>query len=331
MHRSAGVKLTFRPGEGTSVRGVFQGQAFRLPFAEGSLGVSAGKEGNHANAATFEAMADYIGFDVLRTRLSLQVSALSEPEPSRFLSGVSTDQLRSGTRARIEYEPFRDWNAHRLVLFAEAEQAEVKLTVGGSSNSSTVHSLRAGAHWRLAKFGTLWPVAFSLLPTVAHGSVEGGQSYTKAGVAGTLQQRFAGLIQESSLRFESASAHTPVNELPSIGGAESVRGFRRDDGIGRQAWKLQSELWMPLRKTEGEGRLAEFLGSLWLAGFLDAGGTRKPAAGSAQGTRFGAGLGLRYVQPPLVVKLDLAKGKGPADTGRRASRVYFNFGTEFPL
>src|ERR1044071_9380232 len=109
---------------------------------------------------------------------------------------------------------------------------------------------------------------------------------------------------------------------PSCGGAEVVRGFRRDDALGRKLWSLQNELWVPL-PFDGEGLKALLRRSVKLAPLFDVGGLYD-AVGTRSGVRSGAGLGLRFIYSPIVFKLDYAYGFGAAATG--GSRGKFHFG-----
>jgi outer membrane translocation and assembly module TamA len=99
-----------------------------------------------------------------------------------------------------------------------------------------------------------------------------------------------------------------------LGGAESLRGFRRDDAVAIRLWTLQPELWAPV------------YANLFLAAFHDIGN-----AGDLSATpRRGPGLGLRYVAGPAVLRLDWAYGLGPAATGGSRGKFYFSVTTNLP-
>jgi hemolysin activation/secretion protein len=64
----------------------------------------------------------------------------------------------------------------------------------------------------------------------------------------------------------------------SLGGAEVVRGFRRDSGLGRKLWSLQNEVWIPLPWGNDleKGIKAMLRENLKVAPFFDVGGLYDP-------------------------------------------------------
>jgi hemolysin activation/secretion protein len=135
-------------------------------------------------------------------------------------------------------------------------------------------------------------------------------------------------------RVEAAGRATPLFELPSFGGSDTVRGFRRDDALGRKLWSLQHELWVPLPvggSDQDAGPLRALLRqSVKLAPFVDVGGLYGAVRGRA-GARAGAGLGLRLVYSPLVFKLDFGYGFGGAATDARRGKVHFGVVSNLPF
>ena len=86
---------------------------------------------------------------------------------------------------------------------------------------------------------------------------------------------------ELETRFEGrlASAATPVFELPSLGGPETVRGFRTDESLGRRLWSSQNELWFPILKSGAPSKFRDLIRrNVRLAGFYDLGGLDHLAA-----------------------------------------------------
>ncbi len=110
-------------------------------------------------------------------------------------------------------------------------------------------------------------------------------------------------------RFAFASNGTPIYELPALGGAEILRGFREDDAIGRVLWSLQNELWMPLPGTgDGNQGIRRFLRrQARLAAFVDVGAIYK-AGTTPSGMRAGPGMGMRIIYRPAIIKIDWAYG-----------------------
>jgi hemolysin activation/secretion protein len=143
-------------------------------------------------------------------------------------------------------------------------------------------------------------------------------------------QLIAGPIElESRVELRHATASTPVFEQPSLGGLESVRGFRSDEVIGRKLWSSQNELWVPLLTAGGRSGVRDFVRrNVRLAAFYDVGALdSQPAAGASEnGLRTGAGLGLRIRYQGVVIEADWAYGFGSDETGRPGrGRFYFNF------
>jgi hemolysin activation/secretion protein len=136
-------------------------------------------------------------------------------------------------------------------------------------------------------------------------------------------------------RASVASDHTPVVEAPTFGGVETVRGFRRDDALGRRLWSLQPEIWLRARgllapafnpATGGQQKLRKMArDSLALAFFSDIGGVYR-AVSSAPGVRYGPGLGVRFkFAKQATLRLDWAYGIGDGVSGKGRGRFYFSF------
>jgi hemolysin activation/secretion protein len=113
-------------------------------------------------------------------------------------------------------------------------------------------------------------------------------------------------------------------ELLSFGGADTVRGFRKDALLGRRLWAVQNELWFTL-----PGRASH--NSFWraiatrgqLATLYDFGGIHQVRDGRP-GTRQGAGGGLRIqIQRAVFMKIDYAYGFG-VDSKQQRGRWFFN-------
>jgi hemolysin activation/secretion protein len=122
-----------------------------------------------------------------------------------------------------------------------------------------------------------------------------------------------------------ASEQTPVFELLSFGGEQTVRGLRRDDILGLRLWSIQPEIWTPVPgvgdATQGVG--AFLRQNMRLAFFSDFGGVYK-TLGPLQGAKVGPGAGIRVHYGLIVLKLDWAKGFGDAATKAKWGRLYFS-------
>ena len=125
-----------------------------------------------------------------------------------------------------------------------------------------------------------------------------------------------------------ASESTPLYELPSLGGDQSVRGFRRDDVLAQQLWAVQPEIWTPVPGTgNAVGGAGQFLArNVRLAFFSDFGRVSQ-TLGSFEGMKAGLGAGVRIRYGVAVLKLDWAKGLGDAYSTSNGGRFYFSVAT----
>jgi hemolysin activation/secretion protein len=128
----------------------------------------------------------------------------------------------------------------------------------------------------------------------------------------------------------SASAGHTTSEAPqfewlSLGGAESVRGFRRDDVLARTLLTLQPEVWVAVPGTTSStsGAALYLRQHAHIALFTDVGAAWS-TLGDLSGVKAGPGLGLRISQGPAVIKFDWARPFGSAATRAPHGRFYFN-------
>jgi hemolysin activation/secretion protein len=144
-------------------------------------------------------------------------------------------------------------------------------------------------------------------------------------LSSAFRQSLSGRVQAvARAQGRFASSGTPSFELPSLGGDQSVRGFRTDEALGERLWSVQSELWIPLsRHGAPRGRLGAIARNLRVASFYDLGGLYS-ARGSSEGFRQGCGAGLRLVLNGIVFELDWAYGFGMGALGDGRGRAYFN-------
>lgn len=330
--RFIGVELQYRPGQGTSLRGVYQQDMLALPQADVRGSMKLGRE-DDLTAGQLDLTADYIAFERLKHRLSFTLGAVDAATPKRFLEGALRDERRHGRQGELMFEPFRERDGQRLALTTSLQRSEVTtrddLGVGSQVDLTAWH---VGADWHLESLDRLLPWNARLQPSATWGRVLGqGRSYRKAGLVGALHLTLdRSLALDFAARAEAVSQGTPVVEQPSLGGADSVRGFREDDAIGQRLWSLQSELWLPLPNA-GRGKFADYLGKVRVAPFFDMGGVSRPAPGARGGPRQGAGVGLRFLLDPAVIKLDYAWRHGLSDTNGPRSRVHFSLSGDIEL
>lgn len=306
--RYAGFGVAYKPGQGVRFFGLGQQN-----FSNSGLSTRIGQGGPGTALATVNFSTDYIAFSRLHRRLAFSLEGGTDSEANRFLNGTKTNEQRTGARAHLELELFRDRRGHLLKFFTEAARTKVTLT-----QISHTNTLDLGAVHTYESSGTPYPWTWRFEPTlrwgVATATVPTHQRATAtARFHKTLPRGFA---TDIGAQAAFASVSTPLFDRPSLGGADSLRGFRRDDAIATRLWTLQPELWAPLHAN-----------NIKLALFHDLG-----AAGDLTATpRRGPGLGIRYLAGPAVLRVDWAYGFGPAATGGSRGKFYFSVTTNLPF
>ena len=141
---------------------------------------------------------------------------------------------------------------------------------------------------------------------------------------------------ELSLRGASqwVSDDTPIDELVSIGGGESVRGFADDHGLGSTGHYVQGEVWVPFNVFGDQ--LERILGPTVnygaLSAFVDGGAVSQPVGARSSGVMSGAGLGLRYDVGGSVIRGDWAYGFLDTVTDADPTgRFYITITSDFPF
>ncbi|MGE0128560.1 MAG: hypothetical protein AB7U82_10815 [Blastocatellales bacterium] len=326
----AGFGFEYRPGQNVRYFGIYQ---YSLPNQQ-SVSIKFGSQGEHLES--FNYSADYVLFGALRRKLSIQLTGSSDFQANRLFAGTETDERRRGGLARAELELFRDLNGAMLRVSLEGSRNTVTLSRGESEvKKQNLTTLDIGALFFFERSESYLPKRLRVEPRLrlGLGAARGEERFTRFQISSNYHQQLSSSLEaDITGNLSLASRATPVFELPSFGGEEMVRGFRRDDALGRKVWSLQSELWLPIpgvsRSSEG---IASFLRrQVRLAGFADVGGAYQ-TVDSRSGARFGPGLGARLVFNPIVLKLDWAYGIGDAALGRGRGKFYFSVTTNLPF
>lgn len=328
-----GGGFEYRSGQGVRAIGIYQRD--RLLFDNDGVSLKFGGQDEPLGSANY--FADYVGFGKLHRRLMLQFTGSSELTANRLFGGVETDERRTGGLARAELELFRDRGGNLLKFSFEAQHTTVELkqkeqTIG-KQNLST---LDFGAFYLLQPdYERTYPRWARLEPRLRFGLglAAGEPRFNAFFMSGNFHQKLPAFFElDFSGRVGLASRNTPLFELPSLGGADSVRGFRQDEAIGRRLWSLQNELWVPVPGTTGSaGEFQRFLlRSVRLTAFADVGRAYQ-TSGAQPGMRFGPGTGLRFIFNPVVIKLDWAYGLSSAAATTGRGRVSFGLTTNLPF
>src|SRR5262249_16141862 len=134
---------------------------------------------------------------------------------------------------------------------------------------------------------------------------------------------FGRVAADARFHGGTASVETPVFELLSLGGENSARGFRGDDGLGRRLWSLQNEVWVPIFPA-GASTAVSFLNcNLYLAPFCDVGRLGSASTASREGIAQGLGAGLHLRFQGVALAFDWGIGVG--NRSDRHGIVHFNF------
>jgi hypothetical protein len=265
----------------------------------------------------------------------VQLTVSSDLEANRNLNGSLTDERRHLSIARLEFEPFRDWSGSLLRFFAEGRRATVILQDVQPEIKQNLSTLELGSLYLFESREVENPRRIRLEPKLRMGLglAVGEPRFNKWLATGNFHQMLPSRLEaDISGRFELASRATPRFELPSLGGAEVIRGFRRDDGLGRKLWSVQSELWIPLPVGDetSQGFKAMLREKVKLAPFVDVAGLYE-AVNTTSGLRKSTGLGLRFIYNPIIFKIDYGYGFGPAATGGSRGKFHFSVGSNLPF
>lgn len=325
-----GAGFDYKPGQGIRFFGLGQ----RSHLGPGNLSVQVGGNGGALYSANY--FADFALFGSLHRRLQLQFTGSADYESNRVFNGVKTDDQRKGGLARAELELFRDLKGQLLRVSVEGRRSTVELKQKDKTvDKQNLSLLDLASYYLLQQTQSVSGRRLSLEPRLRFGLglAASEAKFTAFALKGNYHQRLQQLFEmDMSGRIEMASKDTPIFEQPSFGGEDGVRGFRRDDAIGRRLWAIQPELWTPVPGTSNIlGGPDNFLHSkVRLAGFFDVGGVYQTNT-SKSGTRSGPGIGIRIIYQPIVMKLDWAYGIGEGNTGGGHGRFYFSISFNRPL
>lgn len=271
---------------------------------------------------------DFLAADRLGRRWSLKASGWSHYEADRLDGDTMFDERRTGGSLRSVLEVFHDLAHQSLSADFGGRYEEIEyLEDGDRLGRNAVFGFDVGAQYVWVRNGTPTAPAFELTPRIFMGhSQTNGDWYVRPEGKATWHQLLPWFLEwDSRASVAWVSTGTPAPELCRFGGEESVRGYRVDAGLGRLAWSVQNELWLPLRFgasfPEGVDRLLRR--SLHLAAFVDVGGVHQTGDDFA-GVHAGAGVGLRFHWQLATLRLDWAHALESTPHERGGSVFYFS-------
>lgn len=265
-----------------------------------------------------------------RRAYGLEVGLTSVYLRNRLLAGVETGERRSTGTIGLSVRPLTLSASHdfKWNFSLRHERVDLQKQVQGVSDTSLSLFRLAWTHLirhttRLPSFSLRLNPAFDYSFQAAAGEVE----FFRPSLDSTLQRRIqSGIDLQFHLVAGSIDRPVPSFELWTLGGVDTVRGFKDGTYLGRHRLALQSEIWFPFARTLNERTVVaeevpSDLGSAPLqprtaglfrwAVFVD-GGVMTATEIGENISLLGAGIGFRFVIPrqPLVLRLDYGWGFG---------------------
>ncbi len=246
------------------------------------------------------------GYSVQDESVSASLSASTSMDRNRYLDGARVDEQSTGQLATLQWEPWRGLDGNTILFQLDASHAVVL--------NQILNTIQPGFEFGHNDLTSEHPARMSIAPRVLI-----GLRFADCIVTANTHRSFDHWEYDVSAHFEDVVGNPSIFELPSLGGADTVRGFRADDAIGRRLWSTQSELWHGLPRWP----------LLKIASFADVGGAYQ-TTGSYPGLREGLGTGLRLDLHLAVLKFDWAYGFGQAATGGSRGKFYFTVALNTP-
>ena len=323
-----GGGFEYLPGQG--VRPLFVYQRTQL-IGPSSLSIQSGTV-NDKPVLFGNFFVDFVRFESLVRRVSFQLNGSTDFTLNRQFDTSVADERRTGGFVRGEVEWFHNKRGQLLKTAVEGRRATVELQVEGQpAEKANLTTLDFQGTWLLERYARSYPVTVRIQPVLRWGLglSDTEPSFTRFGLTASYHQQLIGPTEfDVTGTAAIASESTPLYELPSLGGDQSVRGFRRDDVLAQHLWAVQPEIWTPVPGTgNAVGGPGQFLGrNVRLAFFSDFGRVSQ-TLGSFEGMKAGLGAGVRIRYGVAVLKLDWAKGLGDAYSTSNGGRFYFSVAT----
>ena len=258
---------------------------------------------------------DYVGFPALDRRLTLGVQAGRDAAVDRQVVEEAATEKKDEATGTAGFEVWRNFRDHWLTVDLEAGVSRSRLqnkeddAPGFDTRYEATTTRLHGAYSHSGDAGGLPWMDIEGEIGAGWGRDAGTADYQWTRWSLVYRRLvFDALRWEVRGRVHYASSGTPLAELPSFGGEDSVRGFRRDTAYGQGGWSVQNELWfrspasLPFVSKEIAGVLRR---SLAWALFVDVGGVSEPVDRTVSFAS-GAGIGLRFSQGPMTLRADWA-------------------------
>jgi outer membrane translocation and assembly module TamA len=247
------------------------------------------------------------------------------------------DQENHGARLTLGLVPFTHRNGHSLQgeVFVDRYRVgfsgcTVSFNCGGFAAANP--QVPGSSQNDISIFGSTFEYTYEhlfkaprfswkFIPTAEVATKAFGGDLAFRRIFGEIKQHYAfpsGFEIDTSWKAGLVDRRVPVFEEFAMGGGDSLRGFERDDFLGRRFLSAQNDLWIPIpfRAFDRESDLmATLQRDLKVALLLDGGSLSFEEIRDVHFAR-GVGIGLRYTPDgsPLLISLDFAWGFRQGET-----------------
>lgn len=309
----------------------------KIGYAFNENGVSNG--GVYASGNYFK---DFVFFQALKKRVSVQLTANSLFSANRIILEDSLKERRSGGKFQTEIEWFRNISGNLLLSRISLASQKVTLTDFDDIGklNTTIAFAEIGFFHNYFKNSAQFATRLVLEPTFRLG-LNGINSDTASDFYLTSKLRLhfnQNLSQGFSFNLdghlEFDSKYAPAFEQSALQTNQN-RGFKEDAVIGRSSWTLQPEFWIPLPKFgDPTSTINQYLFKyIRIAVFTDISYFDKMLVtqGTTKGFWYSPGLGIRFIKFPTQINFDWAYGIAPNEILPGRSQFSINLTLNAPL
>lgn len=327
-----GFGLAYLPNQGVRFVGQYQRVLPNLQV----ISLEAGTESAALGSGSYH--KDFLWFDQIHHRLQLDANGGTNYTHNRLFNGVQTNERRTGGSGSLSLEWIRNDKGFHADSTLSAGSSNVTLSnVAGQQSQRLTYVDVSSSFVYFSDHAQLTQI--HIQPTVRFGvtSFASRAGFVSGSISADLLRYLTPAWMpdfrlEITPRFQGATTGTPEYEAPSIGGAETVRGFRADASLARLAATIQNELWIPSTGSKRyHERFLDFLShKVWIAPFFDYGYSAQTVSG-VSGSLLGPGIGGRILLGAALFKLDWGYGLYNGPSGLGGSKFSLDVKTTLPF
>jgi len=328
-------------GDGTATRLIYQRLMKDGSTFSAQAGYSFNEDGveNGGFFASGNFFTDYLFFNSLKKKLSLQVTANSTLTANRVFAGTPTKVRRSGGKAKFQLEWFREIKGQQISssLSMNTQRVEQNDLNDVNLGKTTISFLDIGTTYFFKQPGKQHDAILLIQPELRLGLTGleqsgGGTKYLTSNITLNWTRTMAkGFGMKFTGYWQHGSDDAPIFEQPSLKTAMN-RGFKEDDIIARDLLGSQIECWFPFPRfgNKWSGFNKYLFENVRLAAFADF--TQFTSAPSITSDfLWSPGVGLRFVRFPAQVNFDWAYGIAPDGFNIGKSRFSIGLTLNGPL